>query len=714
MYLNNNSGYEFLNKYQIQVFLKELDFDPLWRVQESGSVMGFEQCRALTAVKRCESLDYILSNPNKIQKSIPKSVNAALVEKIAKADKQQQEDPSAYFVCRELWVFKYDNQLLKEDFNRHLNEYQKWLTSSIPHETRFGYPIRFGETGTDEKAEEARGWKQALVTRQSQYSHDTLVNMIDGTSKNISRELEEERAAELERIKVRRLQMNVEDELLHRPKKDPYDEAKDVNLKAIHDIVMQQEEYKKEKYQRELLRSISNKFVNNYFYTVKGIKYLDIEPPEHFVKKKIDSGILEELRQLGIQTLKEQEELRESQISNPPQVAELNQKQLRDDYQMGRQTQQGQSKVPESPHDPQKKSFRIKNIMTSKVKLLEQEQRLQEDRNKQKTLDYLAKMRMEFDIYGNKRAPLHPVFSMAKGSPFYELNEKAIEIEAPTDKRVKIASMSNRKYIHAPSTDEIRNEGMHQSLLKSMDKGNSYKEVFDKKKIMPDYVKNDPREKDFVIFPHQIDFGTVRPASVFKAELRLVNANSLLQRVKLLDPVEPAFKVVLSKTGPIAMGHERRVFVYFDTEKLEGGEFETEFHILSKYRKYTIPIKAKVGPNVEQPEKDRSKLTVARTLPKDTLASNLDGLFQIVEVIKEDKEQQKKTKDAEATGTITQDYLPEIKYDRNTELRTEMPDPKKKKPAPAAKNNTAIDYDADDVSGEEEDDQQRTGKSGRP
>lgn len=44
--------------------------------------------------------------------------------------------------------------------------------------------------------------------------------------------------------------------------------------------------------------------------------------------------------------------------------------------------------------------------------------------------------------------------------------------ESATDKRVKISSLSNRLYLNAPEVNDLRNQGMHQTMLATLDKKN--------------------------------------------------------------------------------------------------------------------------------------------------------------------------------------------------------------------------------------------------
>ena len=378
------------------------------------------------------------------------------------------------------------------------------------------------------------------------------------------------------------------------PKPDPYNKDKDNNIWIVTGILLSKDRIRQEMYQEDLLRSICNKFVNNYFYTIKGLDFTRENPSENFTKRRLDKDTLRELQALGIEQMEIEEAERKE---GNARLNELQAKTVRDS--VGARSHTGKPAKDASEDQEKNKAFRIKTLQApSIVKQMEQQRILQEDLAKQKSLDYLTKLRKEYDIYGSQRKPLPPIHSMYLGNPNYEFIQKTIDIEAPTDKRVKISSMSDRMYFHAPSTGEMRNEGMHQTLVKTMDKMNNHEQLIERKKLMPTTIREDRMERDFIIYPHFVDFGTVRPGTIYKAEIIVINDNYFLQRVKLVDPLDSKFKVELNKTGPIAMGQERSITVSFNTDGLDQpGDIETEFYILSKYRKYTIEVRAKIGEN---------------------------------------------------------------------------------------------------------------------
>ena len=375
-----------------------------------------------------------------------------------------------------------------------------------------------------------------------------------------------------------------------------------MNIKKVTEILNMKSKYAQEKYEDELLRTICGKFVNNYFYTMKGLDFCRSNPSTNYTKPKFDQDALRELQEVGELIEKERNLLAEqAQKSKLSVNAEIDNKAL-NDQNASQQGHDGVIKGTPEDFERQRRTFRIKSKHPqSVVSQMEKARIQQEDLFQQKNLEGLAKMRKEFDIYGSQRKPLPPIHSMFRSPPVYEFNDKAIEIEAPTEKRVKISSMSDRMYLHAPSTGEIRNEGMHQTLVKTMDKVHSHKALIERKKLMPVTVREDKLERDFIIYPHFVDFGNVRPGTKYRSEIIVINDNYFLQRVKIVDPLDSKFAVTLSKTGPIAMGQERTIYITLDTDGIDQPvDLESEFYILSKYRKYTIEVRAKVGLNVTQ------------------------------------------------------------------------------------------------------------------
>ena len=65
----------------------------------------------------------------------------------------------------------------------------------------------------------------------------------------------------------------------------------------------------------------------------------------------------------------------------------------------------------------------------------------------------------DFNVYGKLRTEKPYVKATQKSIAVADLNEKFITTECITDRRVKIASMSNRQYTNAPSVEQVRKQG---------------------------------------------------------------------------------------------------------------------------------------------------------------------------------------------------------------------------------------------------------------
>lgn len=120
-------------------------------------------------------------------------------------------------------------------------------------------------------------------------------------------------------------------------------------------------------------------------------------------------------------------------------------------------------------------------------------------------------------MYGRLRKEKPLVTSMLRTQPISELNQKYILTEAMTDKKVRISSMRNKLVLNAPSVSELRNEGLHQTMMKSIDKGNTLEDLAEKKNLMiyadvNDKLRHDILVKTLVIQinPVETNFGVVK------------------------------------------------------------------------------------------------------------------------------------------------------------------------------------------------------------
>lgn len=83
--------------------------------------------------------------------------------------------------------------------------------------------------------------------------------------------------------------------------------------------------------------------------------------------------------------------------------------------------------------------------------------------------------------------------------PISELNQKYILTEAMTDKKIRIASMKNKLTMKAPSVSELRNEGLHHTLMRSIDMASAVEDQAEKKNLMIYADINDKLRRDILV-----------------------------------------------------------------------------------------------------------------------------------------------------------------------------------------------------------------------
>jgi len=83
--------------------------------------------------------------------------------------------------------------------------------------------------------------------------------------------------------------------------------------------------------------------------------------------------------------------------------------------------------------------------------------------------------------------------------PVSELNQKYLVTEAPVDKKVKISSMKNKLTSEASNMTEMRKEGPHANLIRTIDKGNDYSKLLERRTMMVQADLNDRLQRDIQV-----------------------------------------------------------------------------------------------------------------------------------------------------------------------------------------------------------------------
>lgn len=227
--------------------------------------------------------------------------------------------------------------------------------------------------------------------------------------------------------------------------------------------------------------------------------------------------------------------------------------------------------------------------------------------------------------------------------------------------------------MNAPCIEQIRNEGHHQNLIKSIDKNNEFNDLLMKRYLMETSARNDKLQKDLIIYPDFANFGSLKMGTWYETKIMVKNEDSLLQRIKISSPNNPNIKIYQKNQGPIASGMSREILVKFNVDHTaEANVYET-FEITSKYKVYNIPIYANVIDALPQN-------SITSKLPKPKPEDKKGGAtmrFPVREIKTMEGDATKHgiskvSETGELTGTLTAEYLPKISYDKNVNINTQQ------------------------------------------
>ena len=89
--------------------------------------------------------------------------------------------------------------------------------------------------------------------------------------------------------------------------------------------------------------------------------------------------------------------------------------------------------------------------------------------------------------------------SLVRTQAISEINQKYLVTEAPLDKKVKISSMRNKLASSASGMAEMRKEGPHNLLMKTLDKGNDINRLLERRTMMVQADLNDKLQRDVLV-----------------------------------------------------------------------------------------------------------------------------------------------------------------------------------------------------------------------
>lgn len=134
-----------------------------------------------------------------------------------------------------------------------------------------------------------------------------------------------------------------------------------------------------------------------------------------------------------------------------------------------------------------------------------------------------------------------------------EINQKYLITEAPLDKKIKISSMKNKLTSQASSLAEMRKEGPHATLLRTLDKRNDYNTLLEKRTMMVHADLNDKLQRDILVIinlskitPVQADFGYLKQGKSYQLRITVKNEDILAQRLVVKKPRSINVKAMMS------------------------------------------------------------------------------------------------------------------------------------------------------------------------
>lgn len=599
-----------------------------------------------------------------------------------------------YLISRNMYKFNELSQDQWSGFATNIDSFNNWAKVNTKARLEVGAASKLTD---EDKVNEYSRAKGILENRQKTFvkrDYDQVYN--DGLGRMTKAILKEEDAALDTKLKAEKERLK-QIEIANRPKPDPYDPKKDPHIKRIKEIMKAQASHKQQVMEENAVLEICNRFVNNYFYTKIGLSFAKEHQSYNITKTKSmeDEKILADLMEKSKEIHAEKTQTMNGQnISNHdgydqskydgkvtsgygmqnPSIKESNY--VSHNFQKNNLSEYNENR---DGMGPPKSSYRIKQgNAKSIVRMVEEEMakllEVEEDKNR----EYHFRKNKVFDVYGKNRGSFPMVKSIYQTNPTTELNVKHIETESQTDRRVKISSMARRQYIQAPSTNQIRNEGHHQTLIKSMDKTYKHEDLLAQRNLMQTSSANDGLQKDLQILPECVNFTTVKAGTYYETKLLIKNEDAIIQRVRITQPSNENIKVYQKTQGPIASGMSREIIVRFTvTNQSEANIYDT-FQVHSKYRIYTIPVMAVVE-GIDTSGTLNSKLAMTKweidqAKKKSNLRFPVREAKNLEEMIRQGNSNISQT--GEFSGTLTAEYLPKINYDKTVNINTKKPDNK--------------------------------------
>ncbi|EAR91082.3 hypothetical protein TTHERM_00430030 (macronuclear) [Tetrahymena thermophila SB210] len=593
---NDNTGFELFNEEQVQNYFRLKEKDPTCVNLFDDQVPNYQNCKSISFISQLLNLED--KKIIQIKPEIPRNLDI-----IPKTEQKKTEPEKKSYLFRNFLKFEEFNGEKREQHKQDLEKYDLWKKDQVKQSNEYGIIQKTEE----ERDAEFNIQLKILESRKREFKDEKY----DQVKNNITKIFLDRSDFVIGAHKV----LSATDLAnLESPKKEnaPLTYKREDNrsqTQIARELKSEKLKNKPRDSQLESLKVQKKKdfFVSHYFETQEGNTALNAMPKDIFNPVVVAANIkdtnkkeIDELKKSGIEF--ENQTLKNSTMRNSTQ--RLSQ-QLTPKQDFGQNDQPIVQLEPEQDQrnrytQGQQRTIVIKPSVFTQRDIDEEKQLIE---NEREALRHRKVKTKEYNVYGTERRDdqTKKVPCLLKTNPISELNQKYIQTDSLTDKRIKMASMANRMHINAPSISELRNTGSHQTLAKTLDKKFNIDELENRKNLMLTSDLNDQLRKDIQILPASVRFGVLCANRIYETKLVIKNEDVLAQRVTLKQPQTQHVKVFLNELGPIPMGLTREVIVRLNTSQEIIGKFQEEFQIISKHQIYKIPIFANI---IEQREYD--------------------------------------------------------------------------------------------------------------
>lgn len=138
-------------------------------------------------------------------------------------------------------------------------------------------------------------------------------------------------------------------------------------------------------------------------------------------------------------------------------------------------------------------------------------------------------------------------------------------------------------------------------ILSAINKKQTFGELINQANAMVTSVLHDPLKRSFNIIPSKCNFGPLIAGKTYEIVLTLQNEDSMAQRITVKATQDKRISVQheelapgITKTGPIAPGMTKKLYVIIKSDPEDTGVIKEEIQILTKADIFKIPVEAHI------------------------------------------------------------------------------------------------------------------------